>query len=285
MDKTISDLFTVQYGLGEYEDKGGLKSGNTPIISSKGTDNGCYGFFDVPVAYKAPIITVPRTGTIGHAFVQLEDCTPNSDCLVLVPRKPMDLIDLFEVALQIRGNKWKYQYGRKITPGRLNKQVVSVGRSKIDYEKTVSEMKPKKIPIVNLGPSYQTLNIEDIFTVVYGQTIYESKKELPIGTTPLISSKGEDNGYYGFYDIPALYKAPFITVPRTGTIAKAFVQEVDCAVDSNCLILTPRDTMEIEALYVIAEQIRASKWRYKYGRQVTPDRINKQKVILPSINK
>src|SRR3989339_73738 len=122
--------------------------------------------------------------------------------------------------------------------------------------------------------------IGSLFDVEYGQKEYESKSFLEgeYGNTPLISSKGDENGVYDFYNIQSYYKAPFITVPRVGTIGQAFVQDKDCCVDNNCMVLLPKADINIEKLYQIAYQIRLNKWKYKYGRQITPKRIKAQQV-------
>lgn len=132
-----------------------------------------------------------------------------------------------------------------------------------------------------------TTTIEKLFTVEYGQKEYEDKGPLEgqDGNTMLISSKGEDNGVYGFFDIEKKYKAPFITVPRVGTIGQAFIQRQDCSVDNNCLVLLPKKRLELEKLYQVAFQIRLIKWKYKYGRQITPDRLGAQKIFLTNFKK
>lgn len=48
MISTIDTLFDISYGQSEYESKGHLDAGDTILISSKGDDNGCYGFFAIP---------------------------------------------------------------------------------------------------------------------------------------------------------------------------------------------------------------------------------------------
>jgi hypothetical protein len=88
-------------------------------LSSQGVDNGCYGFFKTPIHYKAPIISVPRTGSIGEAFVQTNDCSVDDNCLVLIPKQIMSLDYLFYICVMIRKTKWRYMYGRQITPTRL----------------------------------------------------------------------------------------------------------------------------------------------------------------------
>ena len=66
---TIGNLFDIEYGQKEYHNKEWLEGneGNSILISSKGDDNGIYGFFNIKPKYKKIIITVPSTGTVGHA--------------------------------------------------------------------------------------------------------------------------------------------------------------------------------------------------------------------------
>ena len=73
----------------------------------------------------------------------------------------------------------------------------------------------------------------------------------------------ENKFVLSFYDINPNYKPPFITVPRVGTIGQAFVQQSNCCVDNNCMVLLPKKTIDIEELYQIAYQIRLNKWKYK----------------------
>jgi hypothetical protein len=127
---SIGEYFDVYYGQSELENKQGLRSGLMPIISSAGTDNGCYGFFDfdgVVQMIKPPFVTVPRTGSIGEAFVQLWPCGVTSDCLVLMPKAGTDLEDLFLAAAALRLERWRFDYGRKMTPGKIS--VIPVNRT------------------------------------------------------------------------------------------------------------------------------------------------------------
>ena len=83
----LEQLFNINYGQREYHSKENLDNGETLLISSQGGDNGCYGFFDIEVKFKLPFITVPSTGSIGEAFVQLYPCCVDDNCLVLIPKK------------------------------------------------------------------------------------------------------------------------------------------------------------------------------------------------------
>src|SRR3990167_8667197 len=143
---TIGQLFKIEYGQKEYHNKEWLEGteGKNILISSRGDDSGVFGFFDIANYYKAPVITVPSTGTVGQAFVQNNDCSVDDNCLVLIPQKKLLQEELFQIAFQIRLNKWKYRYGRQITPERLATQEVSLIDSKIDYSNLSQKLLPKK---------------------------------------------------------------------------------------------------------------------------------------------
>jgi type I restriction enzyme M protein len=125
----IGGRYHIVYGLGALESREGIPPGKTLVISPTERYNGCDDWLDFPTVLKPPFITVARTGSIGEAFVHLEPCAPNSDCLVLIPKKDewASVPELLLAASAIRLERWRYNYGRKITPSRLAN--VKVGHS------------------------------------------------------------------------------------------------------------------------------------------------------------
>jgi hypothetical protein len=119
----IGNLFAIYYGQQDLENKDNLLPGLLPVISSQGTDNGCYGFFShdeiLAKLIKPPFVSVPRTGSIGESFVQILPCGVTSDCLLLIPREGTDFEDLFLTAAVLRLERWRFDYGRKMTPERI----------------------------------------------------------------------------------------------------------------------------------------------------------------------
>ena len=111
------------------------------------------------------------------------------------------------------------------------------------------------------------------FDIVYGQRALHSKEGLLPGNSLVVSSSGMDNGCYGFYDFDDLLKPPFVTVPSTGSIAIAHVQEWPCGVTDDCLLLLPKDGVPHAMLYIAAAAIREERWRFSYGRKATPARV------------
>lgn len=143
----VGGRFDIFYGLGEIESRDGISNGNTLIVSPTEQYNGCYGWLDFHTVLKPPFITVARTGSIGEAFVHLEPCAPNSDCLVLIPRKKewASIPDLLLVASAIRLERWRYNYGRKITPKRIADVKMKFSNPLLNHTRNLYERSKKVI--------------------------------------------------------------------------------------------------------------------------------------------
>ena len=114
----------------------------------------------------------------------------------------------------------------------------------------------------------------------YGSKELHDKRWLKEGNDIIVSSSGAENGLYGFYQFEGIYNRPVLTCPSTGSISKSFVQEFPCSVDDNTLVFVPKVDTEIEILYYISALIRLDSWRYRYGRQATPTRLNNMMIDL-----
>ena len=291
---TINDLFTVSYGQHDLTYKGDLESGDTIVISSQGVDNGCYGFFNVEPKYSPPFVTVPRTGSIGHAFVQEFPCAVTDDLLILQPKTDMETEKLYFVAALIRQDKWRYSYGRKITPFRIGSLNVDFSQMKKKEISTFRKIMTEKINrFYNESAELEACTCDkgkttvgQLFDIDYGQREIHSKGHLKQGQMLVISSQGQDNGCYGFYDIQVKYNRPVISIPNTGSIGMAFVQEYPCCIDDNCLVLSPKEGEEIsiEEMYFVASIIRLDSWRYRYGRQITSNRLKTLELNFSKFN-
>lgn len=289
----IDELFYVNYGQKELHSKGHLTKGDTIVIASQGTNNGCYGFFDLPAKYQPPFITVQSTGSIGQAFVQEYPCAVNDDVLILYPKESMQIEKLYFVAAFIRQNRWRHTYGRKITPPRLKKLKIDFCNMNLELIKIYRKNMLDKVSRINEKLIIKKSNykrekstIGNLFNIKYGQHNLHSKNWLRPNGTLVISSQGEDNGCYGFFDTPAVYYNPIISVPSTGSIGMAFVQEYPCSIDDNCLVLSPKEGIKIsiEEMYFVASSIRLDSWRFRYGRQVTDRRLSKLEINFAKFN-
>lgn len=118
---TIGATFDILYGQKELHSREGYAPGDALVVSPTEEYNGCYGWLDFDNLIEPPFVTVAQTGTIGEAFVQCEPCGVNDDCLILLPKKgtKASLAQLAITAAIIRSERWRFSYGRKLTPSRI----------------------------------------------------------------------------------------------------------------------------------------------------------------------
>lgn len=143
---------------------------------------------------------------------------------------------------------------------------------------TLKEGKPE---VRSLSDYFEPRNVKKLEVYCsYGSKELHDKRWLKEGNDIIISSSGAENGLYGFYQFAPIYNRPILTCPSTGSISQSFVQEFPCSVDDNTLVFVPKIDTKIEILYYISALIRLDSWRYRYGRQATPTRLNNMKIDL-----
>lgn len=279
-------LFAIGYGSHGYINKSVLDRGNTLLIASQGVDNGAFGFFDIPKKYHEPFITVPRTGSIGYAFVQLTPCNVTDDCMVLLPLGKMSVEYLFYVASAIRFSKWRYNYGRKITPKRLKKlEVIPPEDFKIDasYADMLARLQPVKHQshLKTIGTAQvKRIQITKIFNLERGH--FHAIDRLEKGNHATVSRVSDNNGVVGFYEKPRDAKIfpPGIMTISTVT-GDAFIQYTPFIATDNVVMCIPKKPLRATTLIYIQALLNKSKWRYSYGRQCYKGNFEKTTIDLP----
>ena len=119
VEGTIGEVFDIFYGMKELHSRDGISSGKSLVVSPTEEYNGCYGWLEFEPVLKPPFVTVAQTGSIGEAFIQTEPCAVNDDCLVLLPKRKASLARLVIAAATLHLEKWRFSYGRKLTPARI----------------------------------------------------------------------------------------------------------------------------------------------------------------------
>ncbi len=117
---SLGAAFSLFYGQKALHSREGLDPGPALVISPGEGYNGCYGWLDFAALIAPPVLTVAQTGSIGAAFVQREAAGVNDDCLVLAARDPaLPLALFYQAAAVLRLERWRFSYGRKLTPARI----------------------------------------------------------------------------------------------------------------------------------------------------------------------
>lgn len=284
MPTTIGRLFNIVYGQKEYHNKERLEGteGKNILISSKGQDNGIYGFFDIPAKFKAPFITVQGYGTIGHAFVQEYDCSVDDHMLILMPKDKMTLEELYQVAYQIRLAKWKYRYGRGITPDRINKQPIVFVESRLHYSKFTSQLLPQTKKKTNINV-YQTKSVPltDLCNIERAYSMYMDEVDKSEGKIPYITTSEFDNGLGMFCNEKPIFKKGSLTVSLDGKSGLTFFQINDFISGEKTAVLTLKNNRNTSILFYIGAIIRAFSWRYNYGRKLSIERLKNIQIPMP----
>ena len=128
---TIGSAFDIYYGMKELHSRDGMADGKTLIISPTESYNGTDGWLDFDTVMEPGFVTAAQTGSIGEAFVQLEPCAVNDDCLVLLPKSSehASIARLVITAAVIHSEKWRFNYGRKLTPNRIARFPLHISKS------------------------------------------------------------------------------------------------------------------------------------------------------------
>jgi len=283
---TIGKLFDIEYGQKEYENKEPLEGndGNGILISSKGDDNGVFGFFDIEDYYKAPFITVPRVGTIGQAFAQEKDCSVDNNCMVLIPHKKLSKEELFQIAFQIRLNKWKYRYGRQITPERLATQEISLIDSKIDYNNLSQKLLPKKRAKIKIreNKNIKLVRVIDLCEISKKVAVPQNAME-PDGT-PYVTTTSKNNGVSDWVGEEPNAKGKCLTVALNGSVGEVFFQFNDFITSGDNAVLTLKTKYNPYLLFYVGYMIKNHQWRYNYYRKLNLKKLEKMLIPIPYNN-
>lgn len=106
----ISDLFTIQRGK---EVINQCEPGEIQLISSTEKNNGVHGFIEGNNLFEGNVLTVAVNGSIAEAFYQKDNFYATTDIAVLHPKFIInEFIGLF-IAVIIRREKYRFNFGRK----------------------------------------------------------------------------------------------------------------------------------------------------------------------------
>ena len=177
-----------------------------------------------------------------------------------------------------------YIPARPLSESEIDEGVLAIVRSRSAFiayhaDQVVGINQNNPVPLRSIrrmrdGTQTKHGTIGQYFDIAYGLKSLHNKEALLPGNTLVISSSGMDNGCYGFFDFETVLQPPFVTVPSTGSIAIAHVQELPCGVTDDCLIMLPKPGVPHAVLYIAAAVVRNEAWRFSYGRKATPDRID-----------
>lgn len=280
----LKELFDIEYGQRIYHDKSGLEEkGNTPLISSKGTNDGIYGWFNIKPKYKH-VISVPNTGTVCHAYYQGYDCCIDDNCLVMIPKKELSIKEMIYISLLIRKDKIRYFYGRQVTPERLGNTEIKFNLSKFNNLK-VPELKTKSLTNNKIElnvKSWKNFKITELFEIKKGERLI--KEERINGNVPLITATSENNGVVDYisYDEFKDSKKIFQNKLTVDMFFNVFYHNYEYFSDDNVHTLIPKNaSLNKYVCLFLATTLKKLQYKYDFGRQVRLQRLDFDGIKLP----
>lgn len=282
----LKDLFTIKYGQKEYHSKNHLdevKKG-IPLISSKGSNRGIYGYFDIEPKFKN-VISVPSSGTICKAYYQEDDCCIDDNCLVLTPKKKLTKNEMIYISLLIREERFKYMYGRQVTPLRLgNTEIKKIPdwvnkNNKIDYSKISQPLLNKNLSLDKV--KWESFSIQELFEIKKGERL--TKENRTDGKIPLITATSENNGVVEFIDFENFKdsKKVFENEITVDMFFNVFFHQYKYFSDDNVHTLIPKfKNNKYISLFLVTVLHKLQK-KYNYGRQVRISRLKNEIISLP----
>ncbi len=283
MIKAIGELFDVSYGQKGLDSIDDLQQGKTILISSSGEDNGCIGFINAVPYFTKPFITIPRTGSVCEAFVQLHKCCVNSNVLVLIPKEELNIETLYEVAYQIRLNKWRYTfYGRTVTPEKIKKQKIRVENIPTDYKRLVSSLTPKEQAKKPLEKRKMKLvNITELCTIErkngtpQGEIISE-------GNTPYVSASAKNNGVVMFIGEEPNAEAKTLTVAKDITRdGYSFYHAYPYLTSIHNFVLKPKNGFPTYLLFYVGAVVYIRAYCYNHSYPLSKKHLERIEIPMP----
>jgi len=186
----------------------------------------------------------------------------------------------------IRKQKWRYKYGRQITPYRIGKLKIKTPnrfKTKINYNKLSKKLLPtfKRKGIKHPYKKWKKFKLSDLFYIVTGD--YHSLDKLESGKIPIVSCATSDNGIVGFFDIPEKYThSNTLTITCDGTYAvTSRYHNYKFSTYDNVATLIPKKSIGKSTLLFIGAMVNIGRWRYSYGRKCYREKMENLCVFLP----
>lgn len=281
----ISDLFKVEYGQRIYHSKSFLddKIGKTPLISSGKNEHGFYGTFDIKPVYKN-VISVTNTGSVGWAFYHNYDCCIDDNCLVLTPKNKMSDQQMIYVSMLISKDKYRYMYGRQVTPARIeNIELPNIPN--FVNEKEFPNVDKVKKPISNKKIYFDIRNwkrflINDLFEVSGTKTTPKRKlEEIGKGEYPYVTTQSTNNGVEGFYNF--FTEEGNVLVIDSAVAGFCSYQEKNFSASDHVEKLSPKFKLNKYVGLFLQTIINLEQFRYSYGKKFNQEKIRNTKIKLP----
>lgn len=293
----LDSIFDIDYGQREYHSKGHLvpKKQGIPLISAKGINYGIYGYFDIEPKYQH-VISVPNTGqgTVGYAIYQPKPCCIDDNCLVLIPKIDLTEQQMIYYSLLIRLDRYRYAYGRQVTPKRIGQiEVPDLGEipnwvndshiKNISYYKKPLLEKP--LPTLDLS-KWKNFKLYEVFSEII-QCKCGNAGELEEGSDIwYIGAKKKDNGLMKkvkkVENLISKGNCVVMIADGQGSVGYANYMPNNF-IGSTTLYAGYSDELDKYVGLFLVSIFSTNRFRYNYGRKWNGSRLANSEILLPVV--
>jgi len=297
---TISDLFTIKYGnslelINLIQCKSTDKN-SVPFISRTEKNNGISAFVEEEIDIEknpAHTLTVAVGGSVLSTFYQPFPFYTGFHVLVLEPKKEMSLVEMLFYAKCISANKYKYNYGRQANRTLKNilipSQIPDELKNKLtayhkELKKSISQ-KPLTGENIKLEvDKWEEFELSELFEIEKGERLTTYNRIQDDKNIPLIVASSENNGVVDFISQLGFIsdKKVFEKKITIDMFWNVFYHDYKYFSDDNVHTLIPQfKTNKYISLFIVSI-LRKLNYKYSFGRQARINRIEKEKIKLPS---
>lgn len=298
----VSDLFHVKYGRNLELNALEIDFNGINFVSRTEKNNGVSAKVK-PVPGIEPIpgntLSVACGGSVMETFLQSSPYYSGRDLYYLTPKIKMSHEILLYYAMCLRGNKYKFSYGRQANvslPDLLIPDIHSIP----DYVtsasiKTYGEELLKTVSFENAAirykQKYALIELHQLFSDISGvasSNIIRSTEQLSNNWIPYIRpSYRQETSIDAFVNkslVPPEKIFPagtiYVSTDGQGSHTYSYVSTFTFVPNSNVTVLIPKREMCIQEKLYYAQCITQNRYKYSYGRKPKGDRL--RELLVPN---
>lgn len=304
----LSDIF--DFDKGNQNNMGAMQNGNIPLVSAKKCDNGYKAFISEngKKLYDGHCITLNNDGDggAGLAYYQPTKMALDSHVTALIPKFPMSKYTMLFIARSISKQRSLFGHGRSINSARLRifrLMLPMDENNQPDYAFMEAYMKGVEKRLLTQYKTYLTKNHGSVlngggnFEVIHWKA-YSLNEICNIKSGVRFVSRNMSAG-----------RRPFIGAADSNNGVTKFVNDTNASLDKNVLGVNYDGNGMVISFYhpyeaIFSDSVKRVKFmehggnkyvylflkaailkqksKYQYGYKFSGERMNRQKIILPS---
>ncbi len=303
----LSDIF--DFDKGNQNNMGAMQNGNIPLVSAKKCDNGYKAFISEngKRLYDGHCITLNNDGDggAGLAYYQPTKMALDSHVTALIPKIPMSKYAMLFIARSISKQRSLFGHGRSINSARLRifrLMLPMDENNQPNYAFMEAYMKSVEKRLLTQYKTYLTKNhgselngggnfkvtqwkaysLNDICDIKPGVRLVS--REMIEGKRPFIGATDSNNGITHIVSNSNMsLDKNVLGVNYNGSVGYAFYHPYEAIFSDDVKRVTFKQHKgNKHVLLFLKTAIMQQRKKYQYGYKFNGERMNRQKIILPT---